>query len=335
MVNQALIAKKAGVSISMVSRVLSGWADSGGVAKANAEKIRRIASQLGYRPNLAGRMLRTNKSKTVGLLFSSQSHLYRELVPDLQKRLFAHGYSAVCGFWNTADDADAVIGALSSGWVDGVIAGHPPAEMQRLGVQAPTIHFIYDARDRDCVIVDKADALRKVIGYLTSLGHNRMLFLGSGMQEGGDMLGEYRAAGLVAGVYDWKSRFFLPAIRSELVETLRTALSRPDGDRPTALVCGDDAMAVLCVTILQNMGKRVPGDLSVVGAENLDIGQIAMPAITTCGPHREKIADALVNTLLARLDKPESPPRRIILPSEVIVRESTGPRKAPRPTRRF
>ena len=324
MVNQALIAKKAGVSIPMVSRVLSGWADSGGVAKANAERIRRIASQLGYRPNLAGRMLRTNKSKTVGLLFSSQSHLYRELVPELQKRLFEHGYSAVCGFWNTADDADAVIGAMSGGWVDGVIAGHPPAEMRRLGLRAPTIHFMYDEEGCDGVIVDKADILRIVIGHLTALGHARMLFVGSGKHEGGDMLGEYRAAGLVVGVHDWKSRFFLPDIRAELVEILRGALSRPDGDRPTAIVCGDDAMAVLCVTILQNMGLRVPRDVSVVGAENLDIGQIAMPSITTCGPSRDKIADALVDTLLARLAEPDSPARHVIVPSEIIVRESTG-----------
>ncbi len=328
MVNQALIAKKAGVSISMVSRVLSGWADSGGVAKENAERIRRIASQLGYRPNLAGRMLRTNKSKTVGLLFSSQSHLYRELVPELQKRLFAHGYSAVCGFWNTVDDADAVIGAISGGWVDGVIACHPPTEMRRLGVRAPTVHFMYDEEGCDGVVVDKAVILRKVIGHLTSLGHGRMLFIGTGSHEGCDMLGEYRAAGLVAGVHDMGSRPFLPDIRTELVEILPAALSRPDGERPTAIVCGDDAMAVLCVTILQNMGLRVPRDVSVVGSENLDIGQITMPAITTCGSSHGIIADALVDTLLARLAEPKSLARHVIVPSEIIVRESTGP--APR-----
>lgn len=328
MVNQAQIAKKAGVSISMVSRVLSGWADDGGVSKANAEKIRQIAARLGYRPNLAARMLRTSKSKVVGLLFSTQSHLYRELVPELQERLFARGYSAICGFWNNVDDADSVIGAMSGGWVDGIITAHPPAEMKRLGIRVPTVHFLYAEEGCDSVTFEKADVLRKAVGHLTSLGHGRMLFLGVGAEMERDVLGEYRAAGLVYGAHNWRNSFCLSEYRADLADILHQALARPDGDHPTALVCGSDALAVLCVTILQRMGWRVPDDISVIGSENLDIGTITMPAITTCAPRRGSIADALVATILARLDAPDSPPRRVILPTEVIGRESTGPAPA-------
>ena len=325
MVTQQQIAKKAGVSISMVSRVLSGWADNGGVSKANVAKIRKLAKKYAYRPNIAGRALRTRKSHTVGILFSARSILYRELVPELQSCLFRRGYSAVCGFWNTVDDADNVISAVASGLVDGLIASHPPAEMKRLVSGLPVVHFMYQDPDGDAVYVDKKDVLNKVVHHLTSLGHRRLFFIDCGVHEGKDFIGEFREAGLVAGAAEWANAASPDGLHTVCRDSLRQILDVPAAERPTAFVCADDATAVLVVTALQNMGYKVPGDISVVGSEVLDIGKIVMPAITTCGPGKTKIAEALVDAMMNRLNAPDTPPQDVPLLSEVIARDSTGP----------
>ena len=207
--------------------------------------------------------------------------------------------------------------------MDGLIAGHPPAEMKRLARGLPVVHFMYQDADADSVWVDKADILRKVVDHLTGLGHRRLFFIGSGAHEGKDCLGEFRSAGLVAGAVEWPS--FHDWCHVAFLNALQQVLDVPEDKRPTAFVCGDDTTAVMVVTALQTLGFKVPGDISVVGSEVLDIGRIVMPAITTCGPGRVKIADALVNAMLSRLEAPETPPMHVKLLSEVIARDSTGP----------
>ncbi len=325
MVTQEQIAKEVGVSISMVSRVLSGWADNGGVSRQNIVKIRKLAKKLGYRPNLAGRALRTRKSHTIGILFSARSILYRELVPELQSCLFRRGYSAVCGFWNTNDDADDVISAVSAGLVDGLIASHPPSETKRLAPGLPVVHFMYQDETVDAVYVDKKDVLSKVVRHLTGLGHRRLFFVDCGIHEGKDSLGEFREAGLVSGRAEWGCASSPDSRRIIFLESLKQTLDVPADKRPTAFVCADDATAVLVVTALQTLGFKVPGDISVVGSEVLDIGKIVMPTITTCGPGKAKIANALVDTMMARLASPDAPPFDVPLFSEVFARDSSGP----------
>ena len=105
-ISQMEIARRLGISIATVSRVLSGKADTVRcVAPGTVKRVRDTAARLGYRMNFAGRMLRTRRANAVGLLFSSMSPSYLELVTELQRQLFARGYAALCGFWATEEDA--------------------------------------------------------------------------------------------------------------------------------------------------------------------------------------------------------------------------------------
>ena len=98
-VSQRDIAREAGLCIATVSRVLTGKADATDcVSPKTRQKVREVAERLGYRLNVAGRMLRLGKSNAVGLLFSASSALYMELVPRLQRQLFLRGDVALCGF---------------------------------------------------------------------------------------------------------------------------------------------------------------------------------------------------------------------------------------------
>ncbi len=326
MANQTEIAKRAGVSIASVSRVLSGTKGPARVSAAKAEEIRAIAAEVGYQVNMAGRMLRTRKSRTIGLLFNSASLQYRELVPELQWRFYQRGYSAVCGFWKNFEDAPAAIAAICAGCVDGIITCHSPDVVRKIATNRPVVYFMSIEHGIDTVIVDKDAIMRKVTDHLMDLGHRRILYISSLSRVSKKTLADYAARGL--RIEDRACKLPLmtvPGVHAGVPEMLAEIFSKPLAKRPTAIVCPNDVIAAISISTLHGMGIETPRDVSVVGSEVLDVGRFSTPTITTCGPGQERIADALVESMFARLDNPTAPRSRVFVEPELFVRDSTGP----------
>ncbi len=323
-VSQRDVAREAGLCIATVSRVLTGKADRlGGVTPETCRRVREAAARLGYRLNVAGRMLRLGRSDAIGLLFSAASALYMELVPRLQRELFRRGHVAVCGFWNHDSDAEPTISALAARDVDGIITCHDPSVMRKLAPGVPTVHFIEGAPDSDRVEI--GSMLETITRHLMETGHRRIAFFGPWGAADPHLASLVSEQGL--------SPVFVARDFANLHDSSRGGLSkaldllgRPgEPGRPTALVCHTDEDAALSIAALVQRGFRVPGDVSVGSAEGLSFGARFFPPITAAGPDLDALAKTLVETLFRRMENPNLPPQRVTVPLTLFRRESTGP----------
>ena len=323
-VSQRDIAKDTGLCIATVSRVLTGKADATGcVSPGTCRTVRESAARLGYRLNIAGRMLRLGRSDAVGLLFSAASNLYMELVPRLQRQIFLRGRAAICGFWNQEGDAASTISAVAARDVDGIITCHWPAAMRELAPGIPTVHFLGNDPEADCV--DIGSMLELQVRHLVGLGHRHIVLFGPWSDDEPHVAELAAASGLRVVFVRQDYGTWQTSARGGLVDAL-DLLGRPGTpDRPTALVCHTDEAAGLSIAALAQRGFRVPDDVSVGSAEGLSFGARFFPPITAAGPDLDNLAETLVETLFRRLENPALPPQRVMAPLTLFQRGSTGP----------
>ena len=318
-VSQMEIARQLGVSIATVSRVLSGKADTVRcVAPGTIARVRDAAARLGYRMNFAGRMLRTRRANAVGLLFSSMSPSYLELVTELQRQLFSRGYAALCGFWAAEEDAGPTISAVVERDVDGIITCHWPDVMRRLAPDVPTVFYLGHDPSLDCV--NSTGRLDLLLDHLAGLGHRNIALFGN-WREGG-----VRHPGLNLVCLRF-ARDAPPEAHNgldEIADALATGRSRKD--RPTAVICAGDYTAATLASLLMRRGLRVPEDIAVAGTGTSRAYESAVPPVTTFGVATADLAKALVDALFFRMENRDAPPQQIFLPPTLTVRESTEAR---------
>lgn len=188
----------------------------------------------------------------------------------------------------------------------------------------------------DAVVGDNFEGAREAVAYLVSLGHRDVAFIGGPTIAGGrphDAIYtiEQRAAGYRIALLD---AGLLP--RDELYEPGGRGLAVADGYAAcqrllarttafTALFCANDTMAIGALRALQESGRRVPDDVSVIGFDNMDMAAHLTPAMTTVRVHKRALGSVAVKTLIARAAHPAALPARITLPVELVIRASAGP----------
>ncbi|MFE1750172.1 LacI family DNA-binding transcriptional regulator [Streptomyces anandii] len=325
------VARAAGVSQAAVSLVLGDkW--RGRVAEATAERVRRAASELGYRPNLAARNLRLGRTRTVLLV-----------VPALTTEFFAGVYTGAArvaaehGFGVVLYPSPEGVGparnpfASAQAALDGVIASSMAADALTAirGEALPLVMLDSDPEGSlgaATVNLDIADGVRQVAGHLLGLGHRRFLHLAADVPS---WTFEVRARELAASV---------GAVPGGSVRTVRAPISIEDaraateaalaapGPRPTALVCDDDKLAAGAYKALRRLGLRVPDDMSVTGLDDLALATAIDPELTTVRLDAELFGERGMRALLAVLDG--RTPEGGDIPVELVVRGSTGPPRA-------
>jgi alanine racemase len=337
------VARAAGVSKTAVSFAFN---TPDRLSAETAERILDVAAALGYRPHPVARVLAQGRTMTLGVLtpqplgvmFSNPFFAtFGEGVAEVAE---AHGY----GLQFISPLRGSLALALGRSTVDGVVAvglsaDHPELEqIRRAGV--PTV--LVDADDQPghpSVVVDDEAGARSAAEHLLALGHRDVLVLaveeaapstGGGRPDGvsARRLRGYRAAFEAAGVALPDTR--VVATRTSIdggSSAFRACWSR--GDRPTAVLAMSDATAVGTMRAARELGLAIPGDLSVVGFDDVDLAAHVDPPLTTVHqPGRRKGAEA-VRLLLAALDDPSraapAAAEHVALPTRLVVRSSTGP----------
>jgi len=321
------VAHAAGVSQATVSLVLSGKA-AGRISETTAAEVRRCARELGYRPNAAARALRSGSASAVGLVVSDVTHpFFGRTLRGAQRAAWEAGHVVVL-----IDDAygaawgDGSVEALRDGAIDGFLffAATPPASLQAPG--SPPVVVVEARTERfPHVVLDVDAGTDQVLDHLEALGHRK--------------IGYYRSA--IAGeTFDrrlarWTARLHaldvdpgavaVGAGRFTAVEAIAGAHDLLDrlGDT-TAVICDDDVLASGLSTAARERGIDVPGRLSIVGFDDLDLALYASPPLTTVKAVPEDLGAAAFEVLLARIQSDERPENRTI-PVELVVRGSTGP----------
>ncbi|MGW4320049.1 LacI family DNA-binding transcriptional regulator [Streptomyces sp. NPDC004684] len=326
------VAQAAGVSQAAVSLVLGDkW--RGRVSEATAERVRRAADDLGYRPNLAARNLRLGHTRTVLLV-----------VPALTTEFFAGVYTGAArvaaehGFGVVLYPSPEGVGparnpfASAQAALDGVIASSMAADALTAirGDRLPLVMLDSDPEGSlgaATVNLDIPDAVRQVAAHLLDLGHRRFLHLAADVPSWTFEVRARELAARLGAVPGTSLRTARAAIAVEDAQAATEAALDTPGPRPTAVVCDDDKLAVGAYKALRRLGLRVPDDISVTGVDDLGLATAVDPELTTVRLDAELFGEHGMRALLAVLEGRSTDAGDI--PVELVVRGSTAPPSAP------
>jgi len=331
------VAARAGVSRQTVSRAING---KGEISAATRERVLAAVRALGYRPSSIARGLKTSRTLTIGLV-----------VPDIANPFFAEmarGAAAVAhreGYGvllcNTDEDSTqewAVLRLLEDHRVDGLVLCSSRLDEDSLSAAV--------ARWRPLVLVNRSPAqalpglgavrvadcesARQVVRYLHGLGHRGIAFVGgTGASHSSRARREGYRAGLaelgLAGPAAWVADA-APTVEGGRIAA--AALLRQQRDI-SALIAFNDLVAVGCLQACQSAGLAVPGDVSVVGWDDIVFAPYLSPPLTTVRLPKQELGARAMALLLALLGEADQTPEPLELPGELVVRQTTGPGPGP------
>lgn len=319
---QKEIAKQLNISQATVSMALKG---SERISPAVREAVRRLAADIGYRPNPAGQMLRLGRSNVIGAVFPSLTNsYYAELFQELQCGLEPHGY--LLHFIPAGSHAEAASAAasLQSMRVAGVVALGMFAE-QLLPLRDDGIALVFYGGEQliseqvSQVLPDRFGAGRELTDFLIRRGRKHIAFLGAQ----GKAEQRYRGycAALAAAGMEARPMPVPPAcdLLTAGYEGMRQLLLRhPDTD---GVFAHNDDMAIGALRAAAEAGIQVPETLSLAGFDNITAGRYTSPALTSVEQPRGEIARLLVEELCAVL-RDFHHARFVSVPCRLTIRES-------------
>lgn len=325
------IAKAAGVSPSTVSRALHHHPR---ISEETATRIRRLAQEMGYSPSLPARSLVTRHTATIGLVitYASDPFLGR-LVIGVEETAQAQGYSVFLrSSYRDADLERDVIRDFYERRVTGIVVtgSQIDAGYLQLCERFPVPVVLINCPDYPfSVSADNQKGARQATEHLVELGHRRIAYVANPHSRGTDL---DRFTGYKM-VLSRKGISFDEGLVVEGDGTLRggvraiqqlLALSPP----PTAILCFNDMMAMGAVHALSRESRRVPRDCSVIGFDDLEQAAYYCPPLTTVRQPSYRLGQAAMSMMLQLIESGVAP-QGDLLPTELVVRETTGPAPAP------
>jgi DNA-binding LacI/PurR family transcriptional regulator len=330
------IAKQAGVAHTTVSRALRG---SSLVSAETRQRIKILATEMGYRPSAAARSLKTNRSQVLGAIVSSlDDPFFSEILQGIEEIAQGSGYSLFIAASQRDSRRERVIAqVMSEHRVDGVIicsTTFSPEQSQQFSNYGVPIVVVNNQAAEDyrySIYHDDQDGSRQLTHHLIQLGHREIAYLGNSLagRTNLDRLSgfkqEMRAAGLVVSP---NHVFQVPGGGPEdgLV-ALEHFLRLPK--YPTALVCYNDMIATGVLKGLHQAGIKVPEEMSVTGFDNITLSAYTYPPLTTFNQPKRFIGSEAARLILDLLNTPageeNAEPKVRRLRGQLLVRMSTAP----------
>jgi DNA-binding LacI/PurR family transcriptional regulator len=322
------VAARAGVSHQTVSRVVNGF---DGIRPETRARVLEAIEELGYRRNLAARMLASSRSGLIGVV-SWGSGLYgpSSVVSAFEEAALRRGYDVSLVTLRDLDDesVSAAFERLLSQAVEALVLVVPHQatlrRLQRADVGVPVVSVLGDMSSAACTAaLDNEGGARAVVRHLLELGHRTVVHV-AGPDDFGDAAArvdgwraELEAAGREVPRLRWKGDW---SARSGYVAGLELAAD-PDA---TAVFVANDQMALGVVRALVESGRRVPEDVSVVGFDDLPESAYFTPPLTTVRQEFDVLGQTIMS-LLERALAHEADLTVPLVPTELVVRASTGP----------
>ena len=278
------VAKQAGVSSATVSRVFN-LPDK--VTEATRQRVERIAKALGYMPNASARTLRTQRSRVLGVVLPTLLNpVFAECLDGIASAATAAGYAIlpITTDYQLAQE-DQAVNLLLAGNVDGMIliVSNPSTSQALKRLQAAKLPYVlaYNRHSaHPCVSVDSQAAVVSLVAHLAKLGHERIALV-SGQLAASDRA-QQRFKGFQNGMQlaGLKTAHLLevPFVKTAAQEVSKLLLTK---DRPTALICSNDLLAIRSIRAAHLARLSVPNDLSVVGFDGIAIGEDLTPMLST------------------------------------------------------
>lgn len=331
------VARQAGVSKVAVGKVLLG---SGGpqvrVSEATAARIRRIARELNYQPNLAARQLAGKGSGAIGVVAQLAPGAHFEFLAHLEQDVGRRGYHLVISQASGGpDDYKVAVEELAARGVDGMLCvqhQYPGREDLIPFILSCHRHVVFTdrlpGRNVNYVSVDRAEVARMCVRHLANRGCRRIALA---LVDVAHSVQHDRRRGFLEELArcvpgEGKPRLWVgdrpcQPTQERLDEILDLLVEDRCAD---GIIANNDYWAMGLIKALRRRGKRIPDDVAVVGYGNDAVGTLIDPELTTVDPRNELVAARALEMLMTRIqaDQPP-PPEEVCLRAELIVRAST------------
>jgi LacI family transcriptional regulator len=323
------VAERAGVSVTTVSHVVNN------TRKVNPEtkdRVEQAMLALGYRPNVLARSLRRGQSQTIGVILPDNTNPYfAEVVRGIEDSSFFQGYSIIlCNSDNDLEKERLYTNVLMEKQVDGVIfvaaglSGRNIENLAKLGVPFVLVDRRVPQIEADYVLADNQGGGFKAVNHLIGLGHRAIACLAGpeGVALSSERVEGYRQAleeagipfdpsWVVEGDFQYQAGY---ASARKLFSAQKT---------PTAIFACNDLMAIGIYRCAHERGMRIPGDLSIVGFDDIRLAAFTNPPLTTVKQSKHEMGSIAARLLIERMAQPNLPPRLEILETQLVVRGST------------
>ena len=337
------VARAAGVSLATASRVFS---NPELVRQDTAERVLQAAGELGFRPNLLGAKLRAQRSRIVGVMLPTlENAVFAECWRGIEEAALAQGYSLmlVTSRYDPARERERIEYLLRHR-VDGLVLtvadAARSAVLEQLDAEGVPYVLAYNQAARRgkrySVSVDNRVSARAGVETLIAAGHRRIAVVS------GAFVASDRARQRHMGYQDAMRAHGLqplpplslpahtPTHTPAEVERIQQFVTAPSA--PTALFCTNDMLAIGVIAILKRLGLSVPGDVSVLGYDGIELGQLLEPPLSTVAQPNNEIGARALGCLLARLEPASAGaapdlrlPRATLLPHALREGATVGP----------
>lgn len=322
------VAKEAGLSTGTISKALS---TPERVSKKNLEKIEAAIKKLNYKPNMLAQKFRAKTSKTIVVLVPDIANLFfAKLISGIEHVAQAKGFSVLLG--DTRDSSareQEFIRMVETKLADGIVNLRPykpsDAVLPKEDIFAVSAASCENTPSYS-VRIDNVGAAKKAVKHLVSLGHKRIGLI-TGLEDNPhtiDRLAGYKAALEESGLeYDSKIvvggdyNYWSGLHAAEQIVNM--------AERPTALFCMNDQMAIAAMKGFHEHGIRVPEDISIIGFDDTNVSKYCIPTLTTISQPAEKMGEKAAEVLFQLIEGKPPETEEYILPYEFIIRESTAP----------
>ncbi|WNS41806.1 LacI family DNA-binding transcriptional regulator [Paenibacillus sp. MMS20-IR301] len=328
------IAKRTGYSPTTVSKAFNNYSD---VREKTRQEILRTAQEMGYLPNAHARTLTTKKSWTIGVLFVENTGagirhpFFSAVIESFKQVAVAKGYALMFISKDVGGKRSGYLENCRIRGVDGVVVFlsdyEDPYFKELLESDIPTVILDFDTALSHTVCSDNMAGAMQAVEYLASLGHRRIAHISGGENTYPGKQRElgYRAAMQQQGLevpdgYIAVGAFFSLENGQRAMKEL---LALPQ--RPTAVFASGDLLALGAVMAAKELGLAVPGDISVMGYDDIELAGYVTPALTTVRQNTEMLGTRAAELLLASMNGPAGNKQALVLPVEIVERASCTP----------
>ncbi|MGO4588317.1 LacI family DNA-binding transcriptional regulator [Paenarthrobacter sp. 2TAF44] len=315
------VAEAAGVSRALVSIVMR---DAPGASEATRLKVQQAAKELGYRPDSRARLLRSSRTRLLGVSFSTSHPFHAEIVDAAYAGATLRGYDiALSAVANGRPESRAIESLLDLG-CEALIMISPALgedELADYAARLPVVSLLRDdvGESLDSVSSDDDAGVRIALEYLSSLGHQRIAHV-----DGGDAVSSpqrreaFRAEMADRGL---ESRVIPGGATEE--DGLRAGLELLE-DLPTAVLAFNDRCALGIWESFRAAGLRVPEDVSVLGYDDSQFARLSYVQLSSVSQDAPLLARAAVDRAIDRLEG-STPPAHLVRTPHLVIRSTTGP----------
>jgi DNA-binding LacI/PurR family transcriptional regulator len=311
------------VSVALASIVMR---EAPGASAATRVRVLEVAERLGYRPDRRARLLRSGRSRLLGVVFGVQYDYHGELVAGLYDAAEAIGYElTLSAVTPRRPESRAIAGLLQDRCEALILLGPqtPTAALVQLHARMPVIAVARAIRGGvlDVVRTDDREGLRLAVDHLVGLGHTRIAHVDGGRLPGSaERRRGYRDGmrehGLEAGIRVVPGGF-------DEEDGVRAAYTLLD-DPPTAVAMYNDRSAAGLLDALRRAGRSVPGDLSVVGYDDSRLAALDHIDLTTVAQDTAAMTTLAVARAVDRIEQRTVTRRETVIPPRLVVRGTTG-----------